>query len=132
MAVSTAVQQARDSGRALRGSFVISSVSPQLVAVLHRERVLFQDGALAVVECKCVSAGIAAADVAVKRSDVSLIRFVAGQGINGKSYFVLGGDVASVNEATQAAQADLGNNLIEAVVIPRPDASVVKSLLKRG
>jgi len=41
---------------------------------------------------------------------------------------VISGDVASVEEATQAAKSALGKNLVEAVVIPRPNASVVKAL----
>lgn len=83
---------------------------------------------MAVIECRSVSAGVAASDVAVKRSAVRLLRMVTGQGINGKSYFVLGGDVASVREAAEAAKDALGEKLIELVVIPRPDASVLRSL----
>jgi microcompartment protein CcmL/EutN len=53
---------------------------------------------------------------------------VTGQGINGKSYFVFSGDVASVQEAADAAKTALGRHLIESVVIARPDASVVRAL----
>ncbi len=129
-AVSASVQQAEESGRSLKGSFVISNVSRQVMAVLRKEKTLSNAGSLGIVECRCVSAGIAAADAAVKRSDITLVKLVAGQGINGKSYFVISGDVASVREATDTAERALGNALIEAVVIPRPDASVVKNLLK--
>lgn len=85
---------------------------------------------MGVVECRSVSSGIVAADTVVKRSDVQLARFVSGQGINGKSYFVMSGDVASIEEAAEAARSVLGKNLVEAVVIPRPDASVVRALIK--
>jgi microcompartment protein CcmL/EutN len=129
-AVGASVREAKASERALKGSFVISGVSPQVLAVLRRENPVQPGDALAVVECRCVSAGVNAADAAAKRSDVTLARLVAGQGINGKSYFVLSGDVASVREAVEAAKAALGTELIEAVVIPRPDASVVNSLVR--
>lgn len=129
-AVATAVQLTQDSGRALVGSFVISNVSSQLLAALQKQSVVYGDGALGVVECRNVSTGIVAADAAVKHADVQLLRFVTGQGINGKSYFVIGGDVASVQDSTEIAKSVLGKNLVEAVVIPRPNASVVRSLIK--
>jgi microcompartment protein CcmL/EutN len=129
-AVATSVQVARDSGRSLAGCFVISNVSQELLAVLQRDCAAHEGGALGIIECRNVSSGVVAADSAVKGSAIQLLRFVAGQGINGKSYFVIGGDVASVREAAEAAGAVLGKNLIEAVVIPRPDASIVRSLIK--
>ncbi len=129
-AVSTSVRHAEESGRALKGSFVISNVSRQVLEVLKKDASIGTVEALGVIECRSVSSGVAAADVAVKRSAVDLARLVTGQGINGKSYFVICGDVASVEEAAGAASAALGKNLVEAVVIPRPDASVVKSLIR--
>ncbi len=126
--VETAVAFARESGRALAGSFVISNVSPQVLEALRRGSAALEGEALGVVECRTVSSGIAAADSAVKRSAVRLLRLVTGQGINGKSYFVLGGDVASVKEAAQAARDSLGRELVETVVLPRPDAAVAAAL----
>lgn len=129
-AVSASVKFAEESGRPLKGSFVISNVSPQVMAAIRKESVLVGPGAIGIVECRGVSAGINAADHAVKRSAITLAKLVAGQGINGKSYFVMSGDVASVREAADAAQTALGKDLVEAVVIPRPDASVVKTLVR--
>jgi microcompartment protein CcmL/EutN len=131
-AVTSSVNEAVLSGRGLKGHFVISGIAPQVLAVLRRDVPVEPGDALAVVECRCVSAGINAADAAAKRSAVTLARLVTGQGINGKSYFVLSGDVASVREAAEAAEAALGTELIEAVVIPRPDASVVNALVRGG
>jgi microcompartment protein CcmL/EutN len=127
-AVETSVRLARESGRALAGSFVISNVSPQVTDVLKKSSPALEGEALGVIESRTASSGVAAADKAVKRSAIRLLRLVTGQGITGKSYFVIGGEVASVQEATQAAKSALGKNLVEAVVIPRPNASVVKAL----
>ncbi|TYT74293.1 BMC domain-containing protein [Desulfobotulus mexicanus] len=127
-AVASSVKLAEDSGRALAGSFIISNVSDQVLAVLKRGEMAEKGSALAVIECRNVSSGVAAADISVKRSAVRLVRMVTGQGINGKSYFVLSGDLASVEEATEAAKSALKKNLVEAVVIPNPDASVLKAL----
>jgi microcompartment protein CcmL/EutN len=127
-AVHTAVETARESGRTLSGSFVISNVSRQVLDALKKSSAANEHDALGVIECRNVSSGINAADCAVKRSAVQLARLVTGQGINGKSYFVLSGDVASVEEAAEAAKSALGQNLVDAVVIPRPSASVVRAL----
>ena len=127
-AVERSVDAARNSERKLAGSFVISNVSPQVVSALRKNEAAGDNDAIAVVECRTVSSGIDAADSAVKRSAVRLLRLVTGQGINGKSYFVLCGDVASVTEAVEAAKEALGPKLIETVVLPRPDASVLKAV----
>ena len=129
-AVATSVQLAKNSGRSLVGNFVISNISSQVLNVLQKGSVAHTGGALGLVECRNVSSGIVAADSAVKHSDVQILRLVTGQGINGKSYFVLGGDVASVKNATETAESILGKNLIESIVIPRPNDSVVRSLIK--
>lgn len=129
-AVASAITTARESDRQLTGSFIISNVSPELIRVLKQDGIPGENKAIGVVECRTVAAGVAAADSAVKRSDIQLLRLVTGQGINGKSYFILNGDVASVEEATATAASVLGKNLLEAVVIPRPDASVVRSLVR--
>jgi microcompartment protein CcmL/EutN len=129
-AVATSVKLAEDSDHSLVGNFVISNVSPQLLHVLQKGSVTHTGGALGLVECRNVSSGVVAADSAIKHSDVLLLRLVTGQGINGKSYFVLNGDVASVKDATQRAESILGKNLIESIVIPRPNDSVVRSLIK--
>ncbi|WP_320172215.1 BMC domain-containing protein [Maridesulfovibrio sp.] len=129
-AVGASVDAAVNYGHRLMGSFVISNLSPEVAAVLKKNVPLEHVQAVGVVECRSVSSGVAAADAAVKRSGIELARFAAGQGINGKSYFVMSGDVAAVQEAADAASAVLGKNLVEAVVIPGPDASVVKALVR--
>ena len=129
-AVETAVRLAKESERSLMGSFVISNVSRQVMDALKKGALAEEGEAIGVVECRTVSSGVVAADSAVKRSAVRLLRLVTGQGINGKSYFVMSGDVASVTEAAEAAKAVLGKQLIEVVVIPRPNPSVVRALTR--
>lgn len=126
--VSTSVDFAKNSGRNLMGSYVISNVSPQVVEALKKPQLADPGDALGVVEARNVSSGIEAADQAVKAALVTLARFVPGVSIMGKSYFVLSGDVAAVREATEAARAALGDKVVETVVIPRPDAAVFKAL----
>ena len=127
-AVETSVNFARAGQKRLTGSFVISHVSPLLTAALKKSEPALRGEALGVVESRFVSIGINAADIAVKKSEVRLLKFVAGQGITGKSFFVLGGDVAAVREAVEAASESLGDKLVEAVVIPNPAEAMARAL----
>ncbi len=127
-AVETAIETAVSSGRKVIGSFVISHVSPLLTEALKRSSPAERGEALGVVESRIVSAGLKSADAAVKKAHVRILKFVAGQGIMGKSYFVLGGDVAAVREAVREACEVLADRLIESVVIPSPAEAVAKAL----
>lgn len=126
-AVETALRAAEGTGFHLAGKYAISPVSQQVQAALRRQPSPMGGRAMAVIECRNAADGIMAADTAVKKADVSLMRLVMGQGIGGKSYFVLTGDVAAVREAAQAAADALGKSLQQMVVIPQPDAELVKA-----
>lgn len=126
--VEMAVGHAHLSNK-LTGDFVISGISAELIAVLKKRVPLKAVQALALVEASTVSAGVAAADVAVKSADIRLIRFVTGVGICGKSYFVFSGELAAVEEATQKAQQFLGTKYIESTVIARPEPDMIKAII---
>lgn len=130
--VATAVNAAEATNYRLLGSYTIGGVSKQVVDALNRVSVVSERGAIGVVECRTASSGIVAADHAVKRSVIQLAHIVTGQGINGKSYFVITGDIASVEESVAAVREVLGKDLLEAVVIASPDPSVVNALVNRS
>ncbi|VFQ45030.1 BMC domain-containing protein [Desulfoluna butyratoxydans] len=130
-AVDTSVKAAKAAGYSLAGSYTIGGVSREVLDALKHSPVVTHCGAIGVVECRTASSGVVAADQAVKRSTACLARIVTGNGINGKSYFVMTGDVASVEESVAAARETLGKDLVEAVVMPSPDSSVVNALVRR-
>lgn len=130
-AVNASIDTARSSGRSLVGVFVLSNVSDSVLSAL-KKGAAWEDGeALAVVEARTASSGVAAADAAVKRAPVRLLRLVTGQGITGKSYFVLAGDVASVEEGASAAAELLGRQLLDSVIIPSPSKPLAMALTGR-
>ena len=126
--VAMAVGHARLTNR-LTGDFVISGVSSELVAVLKKRVAIKVDQAIGLVESSTVSAGIAAADAAVKSADISLIRLVTGFGICGKCYFIFSGELAAVEEANNTAKEFLGTKYIESIVLARPEHDVVKAII---
>ncbi|MFK5927830.1 MAG: BMC domain-containing protein [Desulfuromusa sp.] len=131
-AVETAVASAEDSDYSLVGSFVISNVHPDLLQGVGRCRDIPAGDALGVVECKTVSAGVIAADQALKKASVQLARLVIGQGISGKSYFFLNGEIAEVTEAVAAARQALDRYLLETVIIPAPDPTIIAALTNKA
>jgi len=130
-AVETAVACAEASEYSLVGQFVISNVHPDLLHGVGKGRDIPPGDAIGVVECKTVSAGVIAADQALKKTATHLAKFVIGSGISGKSYFILHGDVAEVEEAVAAAETAHDRYILETVVIPSPDDAVLDTLLGR-
>ncbi len=127
-----AVQEAMTiaSGKKVRAHHQLSRVSSQVIAVLEQRNIESQpSGALGLVECKNVAAGIAGADKAVKTASVQLVRIVCGQGINGKSYFVICGKLTDVEEGVSTAVTAIGMELLDTVVIPSPESSLVSVFL---
>ena len=130
-AVETAVASVENTDYSLVGSFVISNVHPDILQGVARCRDIPEGDALGVVECKTASAGVIAADQALKKASVQLARLVIGQGISGKSYFILNGEIAEVEEAVAAARQALDKYLLETVIIPAPDEAIIAALMNK-
>lgn len=132
--VGEAMDAARESSVRLHASHLLSQVDDAVLAALaQRGREPFHPHqAMAVIECRNVVAGIGAADAAVKASGVRLAKLVCGRGINGKSYFVLGGELASVEAGAAAAEETLGTSLLDRAIIASPDQAVTTAVLTGG
>ncbi len=133
--VQVAISIAKSKNIKLVGSFVISNISPQIIKAFGYKINLDEKpdknniSALGLVESSAVAACIEAADFAIKKADVHLGKIVLGQGLAGKAYFVLVGDLESVQTAVDEAKKILDKKLIEAVVIARPKTEVIKNLM---
>lgn len=127
--VATSINSAVESDFPIATSYLLSNVSGQVLDALKRQCVLNLDLALGLVESKKAVSCIAAADVAVKKSNITLGRLTVANGINGKSYLVMGGDLSSVEEAVQAATEFLNKELVDCVVLAHPDPAVVQALV---
>ncbi len=107
---------------------ILSRISPEVIAALKQRSPLPRGGALGMVESRRAVSGIAAADAAVKTAGVVLARLAVANGINGKSYLVVGGNVAAVESAVDAAAQTLGRALLDRLVLPNPDPGTVRAL----
>jgi len=110
---------------------LIPSVDPQIELGLRRDgNINGTLDALGIVETKTVASSVMAADVALKRATIDLIELRIANGLGGKSYFTVTGEVSDVRSSvTAAAQyAEKHGQLARQVVIPRPHNDLVRHL----
>lgn len=131
-----AVQSSLDAGERIGGDrvvdrLVIPRVHPQVVEAINLSAAPVGPGAVGVLEYFSVTASIQGADAAVKAADVTLLEVRLGVGIGGKSFVVLTGEVAAVEEgvAHGAAATEAAGMLVDKVVIPRPHPDLFESLI---
>jgi microcompartment protein CcmL/EutN len=119
------------AGEDLVDSLLIESVHEQVELGLRRRGQLNgQIDAVGIVETKSVASSILAADAALKTSTVDLLDLRIANGLGGKSYFTVTGEVSDVRSAVQAGAGrarELGL-LVRDVVIPRPHPDLVRHL----
>ncbi len=120
------------AGNTLVDQLLIPQIHPQVESGLRRRggHVNGQLDAIGVIETKTVAASIQAADVALKTATVDLIDLRIANGLGGKSFFTLTGEVSDVRSSVMAGArcADERGQLAEQVVIPRPHANLAVHL----
>ncbi len=83
--------------------------------------------ALGVIQTSTVASAVSAADVALKTSAVDLLELRIANGLGGKSFFTLTGEVSDVRSAVMAGAKDAQEKgqLMRDVVIARPHPDLV-------
>ena len=111
-------------------SVVIPRVHPQVVEAIGMACAPTDLQAIGVMEFFSITAAVYAADAAVKAADVQLLDVRLGTGIGGKSFVIMTGEVAAVNESVNCgiqAAADKGM-VYEKCVIPNPRPEIFESI----
>ena len=120
------------AGPDLVDQLVIPQIHDQIVPLLRRKggRINGQLDALGVIETTTVASSIAAADIALKTSSVDLLDLRIANGLGGKSFFVLTGEVSDVRSAVAAGAgaAQASGMLAREVVIARPHPELTMHL----
>jgi microcompartment protein CcmL/EutN len=129
---SSTARGAQLAGGDLVDRLVIQQVDEQVVPMLKRRggKINGTLDAIGVVETSTVASSIVACDLALKTATVDLIDFRIANGLGGKSFFVVTGEVSDVRSAVAAGarMAQEKNQLLRDVVIPRPHPDLVKHL----
>ncbi|MFT5291945.1 MAG: microcompartment protein CcmL/EutN [Planctomycetota bacterium] len=131
--VSSALRRGAElAGSDLVDQLYIPQVHPQVEVALRRRggKIDGQMDAVGVVETKTVASAIVAADVALKTATVDLFDLRVANGLGGKSFIGLTGEVSDVRSAVTAGarNAQEAGQLARDVVIPRPHPDLVRHL----
>ena len=131
-----AVSASLDAGAAvidahLVDSVVIPRIHPQVIQAISLSTAPDGVNAVGVMEFFSVTAAVYAADAAAKAADVTLLDVRLGVGIGGKSFAVLTGEVAAVEEAVRCGMAagEEKGLAFTSTVIPSPRKEIFDTLL---
>lgn len=131
-----AVSASLDAGAAvidahLVDSVVIPRIHPQVIQAISLSTAPDGVNAVGVMEFFSVTAAVYAADAAAKAADVTLLDVRLGVGIGGKSFAVLTGEVAAVEEAVRCGMAagEEKGLAVTSTVIPSPSKEIFDTLL---
>jgi len=90
---------------------------------------MFLKNSIGLIELGSIAAGMQAADIMLKTSDVELI--LSRTICSGKYMTLIGGDVAAVNTAVEAAVQTLAYGVIDSMVIPNVHPSIFPAIAGR-
>lgn len=129
---SAARDGAETAGPDLVDSLVIPQLHEQVLPILRRNggRIHGELDAVGVIETTTVASSIVACDTALKTASVDLIDLRIANGLGGKSFFTLTGEVSDVRSAVQAGARTAAERglLARDVVIARPHPELVAHL----
>ena len=131
-AVKSAVAAGIESaGVSLVDSLIIPNIDERVVTAMAGACPIEQVQAVGVNETFSLASSINAADTAVKAADVELIEVRLGRGMGGKSFVIITGEVAAVEAAVQAAEAneEVKGLVSSSVVIPSPHMDMIHALM---
>jgi microcompartment protein CcmL/EutN len=129
------VQEAQAAGlevgrRALLDQIFLPDVHDDVIDAIGGDRRRADGGALGVIETRSVAAIIGAADAAVKGALVTLLDIRLADGLGGKGYLLLGGEVSDVEAGVELGVSRLTSQeeLIGSVVIPQMHEEMYENL----
>ena len=111
--------------------FIIPNIHRDVIKAVAGCTPLLERGALGVIETFSVASAILAADAAAKAANVQILDVRTALGLGGKGFVLLSGDVAAVQAAVQAGEADAAETglLVGTTVLPRPADELFEQLL---
>ncbi|MBL8858597.1 MAG: BMC domain-containing protein [Planctomycetes bacterium] len=129
---ASAAKGAQIAGGDLVDQLVIPQIHEQVVPMLKRTggKINGQLDAIGVIETNTVASTVSAADIALKTATVDLVDIRIANGLGGKSFFTLTGEVSDVRSsvAAGARMAQERGLLTREVVIARPHPELVRHL----
>lgn len=128
--VKEAIETSKDIvNKNIVASFVITNAHEDLINGLKKKSPIDRFDAIGVMETANVTSSLMSLDLALKSATVKLVKLVIGNGIGGKSYFILTGSVSSVEEAIKVAESIIEpKKIIHKTIIPSPSEILLDNL----
>lgn len=127
--VRVSVEALSSDTRKIVESAVISNAHNDLISYFNNNHTAFDSEAIGIFETSTVTSALISLDKSLKSSSVKLLRMYLGNGIGGKSYFIVSGSISDVEEAIKAATNTISHKrLIYKSIIPHPSKDAIKNL----
>jgi len=116
------------AGDLLVNDLLLPQVHESVIPAISGINKIEEFGSLGIVETFSVASCVTAADIAAKAADVSLVEIRLAMGLGGKAYFVMTGDLYSVEAGFAAATEFVKKEglLAGAEIIAAPHADVIE------
>ena len=105
---------------------IISGFSKKIISFLKEKNNIKMDESIAIVEYATISESIDSLDHVLKNTDIEVLKLVLGYGIAGKSYYVITGDISSIEEAVVLITGLAGYKNLK--IINNPSSELIKHL----
>ncbi|WP_243159192.1 ethanolamine utilization microcompartment shell protein [Clostridium cochlearium] len=110
-------------------SNIITNVHEDILKALKKRPAIKEFDAIGVMEFSTVISALVALDIALKTSDIQLVKLVLGNGIAGKTYFIINGSVSSVEEGVKSVQNRVNfKRIVHSTVIPSPSEILLQNI----
>lgn len=103
---------------------IISGVSNKIIEILEKRDKKELGSSMGIIEFFTISESVKALDMILKSNTVETLKLILGNGIAGKSYFVITGDTSSVTEAITSIDEKIKYR--EKSLINNPDKNIIK------
>ena len=130
-----AVQKAQDTadrlgGRQVLDSFVVSGINDEVIDAISGNTAKPLKDSIGIIESIQMANLINAADISLDSAEVEIVELRLGKGCGVNSFYIITGDLASVNEACRNAVSFLSERgaLLAFRVIANPDKDLLRWL----
>lgn len=130
-----AVQKAQDTadrlgGRQVFSSFVISGINDEVIGAISGNAAKPLKDSIGIIESPQMANLINAADISLDSAEVEIVELRLGKGCGVNSFYIITGDLTSVNEACRNAVSFLSERgaLLAFRVIANPDKDLLRWL----
>jgi len=108
---------------------IILNAHKDLIYSLSKRAKIDDIESIGIFETSTVTSALLSLDNALKKSDVKLVKLILGNGIGGKSYYVISGNISSVEEAVKASYNSINpKKLIYKTIIAHPDKDIINNI----